>query len=311
MSGPPTAHTPADRKRPAMMLGLRVDVDTLRGTREGLPRLQRMLDQRRIRASFFLTVGPDNMGRHLLRLLRPAFALKMLRSGAPSLYGWDILLRGTLRPGPIIHRHAAEAIRALGDSPHEIGTHAWDHHRWQMNAHRLPPAVVRQEIQRAHDAIRATAGRAPTCVAAPGWRCTEELLGLREGFGYLYASDCRGRGAFQPVDAGGFPLGPPQVPVNLPTWDEAVGRDSVTSEGFAQRIVDHLDPAGWNVLTVHAECEGGVAADMFERLVDRVLAAGWAITPLSELLPATIPPGRIVQGAVAGRDGWLAVKGGV
>ncbi|MAH65165.1 MAG: 4-deoxy-4-formamido-L-arabinose-phosphoundecaprenol deformylase [Phycisphaerae bacterium] len=285
-----------------MRLGLRIDVDTYRGTRDGVPELLRILDERGIRATFFLTVGPDNMGRHLRRLVRPSFLWKMLRSDAAGIYGWDILLRGTLWPGPVIHRALGDRLRAIAEAGHEIGMHAWDHHRWQVAAHRLPADAVRAEIQRAHDAIGESAGVLPTCTAAPGWRCTPELLALREDFGYRYASDCRGRGVFRP------PHGPPQIPVNLPTWDEAVGHAGIDDANFNAHVLASMNRDDFDVLTIHAESEGGCKAPLFEDFLDRLDAEGGEACSLGELLPDDPPPGRLRRGSVPGRDGWLAVR---
>ncbi|MDP7029169.1 MAG: polysaccharide deacetylase family protein [Phycisphaerales bacterium] len=285
-----------------MKLGLRIDVDTFRGTRDGLPALRRLLDSRGIRASFFLTVGPDNMGRHIWRLLRPSFLMKMLRSGAPNIYGWDILLRGTLGSGPLIHKRLNAQLSELGRDGHEIGTHAWDHHWWQVAAHVAGKDRLQQEMQRAHDAIADAVGRAPTCAAAPGWRCTPDMLASREGLGYTYASDCRGQGVFQPDH------GPPQICVNLPTWDEAVGRDGVTNATFNTHLFNCMNRDDMDVLTVHTETEGGRLRPLFEDFLDRAVAEGIECVALSDLLPSTIDPGAMVQGRVAGREGWVAVR---
>src|SRR5690554_1850203 len=115
-----------------MAIGLRIDVDTFRGTRDGVPRLRDILSKRGLTATWYFTVGPDNMGRHIWRMARPAFARKMLRSRAATLYGPEILFRGTLWPGPRIGRALGSVIADAVTDGHELGVHAWDHHRWQM-----------------------------------------------------------------------------------------------------------------------------------------------------------------------------------
>ena len=162
--------------RPTATVGLRVDVDTFRGTRDGVPRLLDILGRHAIHATFFFSVGPDNMGRHLWRLLKPAFLIKMLRSRAASLYGWDIILRGTFWPGPLIGKRLAPVIRATRDAGHEVGLHAWDHHYWQARVDRLGAAAIHREIEQGFNALSEILGTAPRCSAAAGWKCPDQAL---------------------------------------------------------------------------------------------------------------------------------------
>ncbi|MDD5677850.1 MAG: 4-deoxy-4-formamido-L-arabinose-phosphoundecaprenol deformylase [Kiritimatiellae bacterium] len=292
-----------------MRIGLRIDVDTFRGTRDGVPLLCRLLATRGIRATFFFSVGPDNMGRHIWRLVRPRFLVKMLRSNAAGLYGWDILLRGTCWPGTLIGKRLGDCLRQAAGAGHEMGLHAWDHYTWQAHIEHMLPEVIRDGLERGVDLMTTIVGTPPVCSGAPGWRCTETVLCEKEHFPFVFNSDCRGQAVFRPQVANVL-LNQPQIPATMPTYDEVIGRSGIDSESYNDYLLSKIRPDGLNVLTIHAEAEGIICRDLFDRFVQKALLLGHEFVPLGALLPAAsvIPPGCIAKGNVPGREGWVAVQ---
>lgn len=292
-----------------MKIGLRIDVDTFRGTKIGVPGLCRLFARHDITGTFYFSVGPDNMGRHLWRLLKPAFLWKMLRTDAAGLYGPEIILMGTCWPGPQIGRRLGYAIKAAADAGHEIGLHAWDHHQLQACIEKMSAQEIFETFKKGCNLLTQITGRAPVSSAMPGWRCTDPVLLEKSKLPFIYNSDCRGDFIFRPL-VSGKPLDQVQVPVTLPTYDEVLGRNGVTDANYNDYMLSLLRPGKLNVLTVHAEAEGGKCMEMFDDYIARAKQAGWEFVTLGSLVAETpeIPQGRIVQKAFPGREGWLACQ---
>ncbi len=289
-----------------MKIGIRVDVDTFKGMRKGVPCILDILSRNNIQATFFFSMGPDNMGRNIWRLLRPAFLWKMLRTNAPDLYGWDILLAGTLWPGKLIGKNNAEIIKRCARGGHEIGVHCWNHYQCQNFGANLSEETFRTLFSKAFSTLADIIGKLPVCSGVPAWRCTDNMLKVKESFHFRYNSDCHGTNIFKPI-VNGEALSTPQIPLTLPTFDELIGRKGVTIQNYNETLLSLLQPNALNVLAVHAEVEGGIYAALFDAFVKIALERGFELVPLGKLLPidlSHIAASPIVRKSVEGREGW-------
>jgi len=283
------------------VLGLKIDVDTYQGMKNGVPRLLDILKDFNLKGSFFLSIGPDASGRAMLQLLKnPRFLGKMLRTNAPGLYGWRTALYGTLLPSPMIALSFPEVVRRILEEGHEVQFHAWDHRRWQDDLGEKSREWIEDWFEKGIEGFRVLTGRRPAAFGAPSWRIDDRVLEIAAGYRFEYLSCTR---ASSPFLYEGLDI--PEIPSDLPCFEEA------GVEGGTAAVLAALGRGGLHVLPVHAEAEGGIWDRPFIRLLEQVLARGCRIATLGEIrrdldLPSLVRrrprlellPGRAVPCAV-------------
>ncbi|HZE21954.1 MAG TPA: polysaccharide deacetylase family protein [Desulfobaccales bacterium] len=298
-----------------MRLGLKIDVDTLEGFRRGVPALMEVLAAQEVKASFFLALGPDHSGRAILRIFRQrGFLEKMWRTRAPALYGFKTMCYGTLLPGPIIGAAAPHLLPQLSAAGHEVGLHGYNHVRWHDHLFNLPPLEVAREIDHGQKTYTGLLGRPAVAFAAPGWQCSlnsRVALGTRH---FLYGSDTRGTTPYFPA-FGDTVTSVLEIPTTLPTLDELLGANGCRPRDFTNLVLSRLVPDRPQVLTLHAEVEGGPFLDEFARLLTLGRERGveffrledWARDLLRE--PAGLPTSQVNSQRLPGRAGYVSCQG--
>lgn len=297
-----------------MQLALKIDVDTYRGTREGVPRLVEMLQKHEAQATFLFSLGPDHTGRAIKRVFRPGFMKKVSRTSVREHYGLKTLMYGTLLPGPDIGKRCGDIMRRVRDSGFEVGIHCWDHVYWQDNVARQDAAWTSRELQRACARFEVIFGTPAKVHGAAGWQMNLHALRQEQRLGFDYCSDTRGSGPFMPIYRAEI-INCPQLPTTLPTLDELIGVDGITVENVAQhllKLTEAPSPTG-HVYTLHAEMEGMKLAGVFEELLAGWRAQGYQLVSLEQYFAgldvAKLPRHEVTFGEIPGRSGDLALQG--
>ncbi|WJF88955.1 polysaccharide deacetylase family protein [Paraburkholderia bonniea] len=291
---------------------LKVDVDTLRGTREGAPCLARLFERYQAQATFLFSLGPDHTGWAMRRVFRPGFLQKVSRTSVVEHYGIRQLMYGVLLPGPDIGRRAAADMQAIQQAGFECGIHTWDHVYWQDNVRTRSHEWTLAQMQRSHERFSEIFGTAPLTHGAAGWQMNEHAFRQIDAWGMQYASDGRGHTPYFPV-VDGVTLTHVQIPTTLPTLDEVLGTDGLDTSNVAAWLLKRTEHATQDqVFTLHAELEGQKLAPVFEQLLAGWQAQGHTFATMGQYHAAldrhALPSYPITWGEIPGRSGELIVQ---
>lgn len=266
-------------------LVLKIDVDTYRGTKEGVPNLVRLLKKHKAGATFLFSLGKDHTGWALRRAFRPGFFQKVSRTSVLEHYGLKTLMYGVLLPAPDIGSCVTE-MQAVRDAGFECGIHTWDHVVWQDNVRQRGPEWTAGQMQQARQRFQEIFGASPKTHGAAGWQMNDHAFVQLDQFGMQYASDGRAMllddGSLANTDFGPYRLQIDstvmsciQMPTTLPTLDELLGRtvkgEVITESNIAAHILKLTANPKDHVFTLHAELEGQKLAPIFEELL-----TGWS-----------------------------------
>lgn len=296
-----------------LRLALKVDVDTDRGTREGVPNLVADLQAVGAPACFLFSLGPDQTGRAITRVLRPGFFKKVSRTSVVQIYGVRTLLNGTLLPAPHIGRRNASTMRAVRDAGFEVGIHCYNHYRWQDYVQTMSLAEVREEFVAARAEFLRIFGFEAQTAGAAGWQSNARSREVYDEAGLLYGSDVRGGAPFFPrIDGKVFKT--LEIPSTLPTFDELMGRPEYPDEKIVPHYLSLLREDQVNVFTIHAEIEGMGRRTLFQQLlracrergVEFIRLDGYAKEMLANR--AAIPVRDQVLAEIDGRSGLVATQ---
>ncbi|HEY7657591.1 MAG TPA: 4-deoxy-4-formamido-L-arabinose-phosphoundecaprenol deformylase [Burkholderiales bacterium] len=256
-----------------MKLGLRVEVATLRGTREAVPRLAGILKEAGASATFLFSLGPDHSGRALGSLPR----VPRLRC-----YGLAALLSGTLLPGADIGRRGADAMRSVAVEGHEAGILAHDRVGWLKRIAAAGEAGTAAAMRRARERYEEIFGAPALTHGAPGWRMNRYAFRYLQRLGFRHGSDTRGTGPFIPVVRGEL-VACPQLPTTLPTLDELLAGGNSPDEAVQHLLEASREPSSTgHVFAARAEVEGTVFAPALRALIAGWQALGYQVVALRD-----------------------------
>ena len=166
-----------------MVFSLRIDLESDKGIREGVPKILALLKEFDVKASFYVTMGGES---NILELLK--YRKKLPGKRKVSVFSRGEILRMILFPKDFVTENKKILQRILAEG-HELGIHGWKHREWTRGLEQLN---VRKAIRKAIKKYIKLFGKKPQSFCAPAFRMNQEVVNTLSSGGIEVISDFEG-----------------------------------------------------------------------------------------------------------------------
>jgi len=165
---------------------IRIDLESHKGIKEGLPKLLDLMKKWRIKGSFYLVMGGES---NLIELLKYRKHLKFSEERKIKLWSIREKIRMALLPKDFVKIHL-KVLKRIIDEGHELGLHGWKHRAWTRAFDEIN---LSNHIKRSIKRYRALFRRDPISFSAPGFSTNSKVLRILKQNNIKFVSDFEGK----------------------------------------------------------------------------------------------------------------------
>lgn len=167
---------------------LRIDLESDKGIKEGVPKLLNLLKKYNIKASFYLSMGGES---NLSEILKHRSNLKT--SGERKIKLWSLKEKARMAfiPRDFVNKNK-KILKRILDEEHELGLHGWKHREWTRSLEKID---LENTIKKSMNKYIRLFGEKPLSFASPGFNVNDKVLKILEKNNIKFMSDFPGEKA--------------------------------------------------------------------------------------------------------------------
>ena len=169
-----------------MVFSLRIDIESGKGIREGIPKILDLLKKYNIKASFYLVMGGES---NLFEILKNPRRDSEIPVRKIKIFSKKEMIRMLLFPRDFVRNNQKILLRILKDG-HELGIHGWKHREWTRGFEKLN---IKKTLFKSVKKYIKIFGRKPTTFTSPAFKTNLKIIRELEKFDFKFISDLDGK----------------------------------------------------------------------------------------------------------------------